>query len=250
MWFSPEEWDALRLSAKVALSATAVCLPFGIALSWLLERRNFPGKFLIDAVVQLPMVLPPVVPGYLLLLLLGTQGPLGGWLQAQFGIVVAFTWKGAALASAVMAFPLMVQPVRLAFRMIDARLENAATTLGARPWQVFLTITLPLAVPGEIAGSVLGFSRSLGEFGATMAFVGNIPGETRTLPLAIYSLTHQPNGEAGALRLTLLSIALAIAALLLSHWISRRAERLLGYDDHRGSDHRSMVPRSERNAQL
>lgn len=234
MWLSPDEWDALRLSAKVALCSTAVCLPFGIALSWWLERTHARGKFLVDTLVQLPMVLPPVVPGYLLLLLLGTQGPLGAWLLAQFGIVVAFTWKGAVIASAVMAFPLMVQPIRLAFRLIDARLENAAATLGARPWQVFATITLPLAAPGVIAGCVLCFSRSLGEFGATMAFVGNIPGETRTLPLAIYSLTHVPDGEAGALRLTLLSIALAVAALLLSHWIGRRAERVLGFSDHRG----------------
>jgi molybdate transport system permease protein len=149
--------------------------------------------------------------------------------------VIAFTWKGAALASAVMAFPLMVQPIRLAFRLIDARLEHAAATLGARPWRVFATITLPLAAPGLIAGCVLCFSRSLGEFGATMAFVGNIPGETRTLPLAIYSLTHVPNGEAGALRLTLLSIALAVTALLVSHWISARAERRLGFSDHRGA---------------
>lgn len=239
MWLSPDEWDAVSLSAMVALWSTAVCLPFAIGLSWLLERSRVPGKFLIDAMVQLPMVLPPVVPGYLLLLLLGTQGPLGGWLQTQFGIVIAFTWKGAVLAAAVMAFPLMVQPVRLAFRMIDLRLEKAATTLGARPWQVFRTISLPLAMPGVIAGSVLGFSRSLGEFGATMAFVGNIPGQTRTLPLAIYSLTHVPNGEAGALRLTLLSIALAVLALLLSHWISRRAERVLGYSDHR--DHHAEL---------
>jgi len=233
MWLTPEEWDAVRLSAKVASCATAACLPFGIALAWLLERARFRGKFLIDTLVQLPMVLPPVVPGYLLLLLLGTQGPLGGWLQAQFGIVVAFTWKGAVLASAAMAFPLMVQPIRLALRMIDARLEHTATTLGARPWQVFLTITLPLAVPGVIAGSVLCFSRSLGEFGATMAFVGNIPGQTRTLPLAIYSLTHTPDGEAAAMRLSLLAIGLAITALLASHWLSRRAERALGYHDHR-----------------
>ncbi len=233
MWLTPDEWDALRLSARVALWSTALCLPFAIALSWWLERGRLRGKFLVDALVQLPMVLPPVVPGYLLLLLLGTQGPLGSWLQKEFGFVIAFTWKGAALASAVMAFPLMVQPIRLAFRMIDARLEKAATTLGARPWQVFLTITLPLAVPGVVAGCVLCFSRSLGEFGATMAFVGNIPGETRTLPLAIYSLTHVPDGEAAAMRLTLLSIGLAIAALLLSHWIGRRAERALGYADHR-----------------
>ena len=234
MALSPEEWDAIALSAKVAAWSTVLCLPFGIALSWLLERRQFPGKFLIDTLVQLPMVLPPVVPGYLLLLLLGTQGPLGGWLQATFGIVVAFTWKGAVIASAVMAFPLMVQPIRLAFRLIDPRLERAATTLGAPPWRVFLDITLPLSVPGLIAGCVLCFSRSLGEFGATMAFVGNIPGETRTLPLAIYSLTHVPDGDAAALRLSLLSIALAIGALSVSHWIGRRAERRLGYLDHRG----------------
>jgi molybdate transport system permease protein len=234
-WLSAEESQALWLSARVALCATVVCLPPAIALAWWLERRRFPGRFLVDALVQLPMVLPPVVPGYLLLLLLGTQGPLGHWLEATFGIVIAFTWKGAVLASAVMAFPLMVQPIRLAFRLIDARLEHAAATLGARPWRVFATITLPLAAPGLIAGCVLCFSRSLGEFGATMAFVGNIPGETRTLPLAIYSLTHVPNGEAGALRLTLLSIALAVAALLVSHWISARAERRLGFSDHRGA---------------
>ena len=232
-WLSPEEWDALSLSAKVALCSTAACLPFGVALSWLLERRNFAGKVWVDTLVQLPMVLPPVVPGYLLLLLFGTQGPLGGWLQDTLGIVVAFTWKGAVLASAVMAFPLMVQSIRLAFRLIDPRLEKAAMTLGARPWSVFFSVTLPLSVPGLIAGCVLCFSRSLGEFGATMAFVGNIPGETRTLPLAIYSLTHVPDGDAAAMRLSLLSIALAVAALLLSRWISLRAERKLGYLDHR-----------------
>ena len=234
-WLSPEETQALWLSAKVALFATVVCLPLAIALAWWLERRRFPGRFLVDALVQLPMVLPPVVPGYLLLLLLGTQGPLGGWLERTFGLVVAFNWKGAVLASAVMAFPLMVQPIRLAFRLIDARLEHAAATLGARPWRVFATITLPLAAPGLIAGCVLCFSRSLGEFGATMAFVGNIPGETRTLPLAIYSLTHVPGGEAGAMRLALLSIALAVAALLVSHWLGARAERRLGFADHRGA---------------
>ncbi len=232
MVLSPEEWQALRLSAKVAFCATALCLPAGIALAWLMARRSFPGKFLVEALVQLPMVLPPVVPGYLLLLLLGTQGPIGGWLNAQFGIVLAFTWKGAVLASAVMAFPLMVQPVRLAFRQIDVRLEQAASTLGASPWRVFLSISLPLALPGVIAGALLCFSRSLGEFGATMAFVGNIPGETRTLPLAIYSFTHVPDGEAAAMRLSLLSIALAVAALLVSHFITRRAERLLGRHEH------------------
>lgn len=230
---TPEEIQALYLSAKVALWATALCLPAGIALSWLMARYEFRGKLLIDVLIQLPMVLPPVVPGYLLLLLLGTQGPVGAWLLAQFGIVIAFTWKGAVLASAVMAFPLMVQPVRLAFRMIDPRLEQAATTLGATPWRAFFTIAIPLALPGIIAGSVLCFSRSLGEFGATMAFVGNIPGETRTLPLAIYSYTHVPGGDAPALRLVYLSFALATVALLASHIISRRAERLLGYANDR-----------------
>ncbi len=230
---TPEEIQALYLSAKVALWATALCLPAGIALSWLMARCEFRGKLLLDVLIQLPMVLPPVVPGYLLLLLLGTQGPVGAWLLARFGVVIAFTWKGAVLASAVMAFPLMVQPVRLAFRMIDPRLEQAATTLGATPWRAFFTVTIPLALPGIIAGSVLCFSRSLGEFGATMAFVGNIPGETRTLPLAIYSYTHVPGGEAPALRLVYLSFALAAAALLASHVISRRAERLLGYAGER-----------------
>lgn len=229
MGLTAEESQALLLSAKVALWATALCLPAGIAVSWLMARREFPGKWIADALIQLPMVLPPVVPGYCLLLILGTQGFIGKWLLSTFGIVIAFTWKGAVLASAVMAFPLMVQPVRLAFRMIDVRLEKAATTLGATPWRAFLTITLPLALPGIVAGSMLCFSRSLGEFGATMAFVGNIPGETRTLPLAIYSFANVPNGEAAAMRLAVLSILLALGALVISHAISRRAERLLGY---------------------
>jgi molybdate transport system permease protein len=228
MNLTAEEWDAVVLSGKVALCATAACLPSGILFGWLMARREFPGKWILDTLVQLPMVLPPVVPGYLLLLLLGTRGPLGKWLLDTFGIVVAFTWKGAALASATMAFPLMVQPVRLAFRLIDQRLDQAAMTLGATPLRAFATITLPLAIPGIVAGSVLCFSRSLGEFGATMAFVGNIPGETRTLPLAIYTYTHMPNGDAAAMRLASLSIVLALAALGASHWINRRAERLLG----------------------
>jgi molybdate transport system permease protein len=236
---TPAELQALALSAKVALCATAACLPVGIVVAWLLARRRFPGKWLMDTLVQLPMVLPPVVPGYLLLLLLGTQGPVGGWLKAHFGIELAFNWKGAVLASATMAFPLMVQPVRLAFRMIDARLEHAATTLGATPWRAFLTVTLPLCIPGIAAGSVLCFSRSLGEFGATMAFVGNIPGETRTLPLAIYSFTHVPGGDAAAARLAALSIALALCALLANHVFTRRAERLLGFEDSHNAYERS-----------
>jgi len=230
---SPAEWEALRLSARVALWATLLCLPFGILVGWLLARREFRGKFLVEALVQLPMVLPPVVPGLALLLLLGTQGLIGRWLYESFGITLAFTWKGAVIASAVMAFPLLVQPVRVAFRLIDSRLEQAATTLGASPWNAFLTVALPLALPGVLAGSVLCFSRSLGEFGATMAFVGNIPGETRTLPLAIYSFMNVPDGEGAALRLAGLSIALALFALAASHWLTRRAERQLGYLDHR-----------------
>jgi molybdate transport system permease protein len=229
MGLTAEELQALFLSARVALVATTLCLPLGIAVGWLMARRDFSGKWLADALIQLPMVLPPVVPGFFLLLLFGTQGPIGSWLEATFGIVIAFTWKGAALASAVMAFPLMVQSVRLAFRMIDVRLEQAATTLGASPWRAFFTITLPLAVPGIVVGAMLCFSRSLGEFGATMAFVGNIPGETRTLPLAIYSFANVPNGEEAAMRLALLSMGLALGALIVSHAISRRAERLLGY---------------------
>ncbi len=235
MELTPAEWQALRLSAKVALCSTLICLPAGIALGWLLARREFAGKWVIDTLVQLPMVLPPVVPGYLLLLLFGTQGPIGGWLLEHLGVVLAFNWKGAVLASATMAFPLMVQPVRLAFRMIDARLEHAATTLGATPWRAFLTVTLPLCVPGIAAGSVLCFSRSLGEFGATMAFVGNIPGETRTLPLAIYSFTHLPDGEMAAARLAALSIGLALCALIANQVLTRRAERMLGFDDSRNA---------------
>lgn len=222
----------MRLSARVAAWATLLSLPAGIFVAWLLARVEFRGKLLLETLVQLPMVLPPVVPGYLLLLLLGTRGPLGGWLEETFGLVLAFNWKGAVVASAVMAFPLLVQPIRVAFRLIDARLEKAASTLGASPLDAFFTIALPLAVPGILAGAVLCFSRSLGEFGATMAFVGNIPGETRTIPLAIYSLMHAPGGEAGALQLAMLSIGLATIALAASHVMSRRAERRLGYLDH------------------
>lgn len=227
-----EEWQALRLSARVALWATLLCLPVGVLVGWALARREFRGKFLLETFVQLPMVLPPVVPGYALLLLFGTNGPIGRWLQESFGVVLAFTWKGAVIASAVMAFPLLVQPVRVAFRLVDSRLEQAATTLGAPPWNAFLTVALPLALPGVLAGAVLCFSRSLGEFGATMAFVGNIPGETRTLPLAIYSFMHVPGGEAAAMRLAILSIALALVALAACHWLTHRAERRLGYLDH------------------
>ncbi len=229
---STEEWNALELSARVALCATAASLPAGLCVGWLLARREFRGKFALEALVQLPMVLPPVVPGYLLLWLLGRRGPIGHWLESTFGIVVAFTWQGAVIAAAVMAFPLLVQPVRVAFRLVDARLEQAAATLGASPWNAFVTVALPLALPGILAGAVLCFSRSLGEFGATMAFVGNIPGETRTLPLAIYSFMHVPGGEAAAARMVALSLALALGALACSQWLTRRVERRLGYLDH------------------
>lgn len=230
---SPEEWQALQLSARVALGATVACLPLGLLVGWLLARREFPGKVLVEILVQMPMVLPPVVPGLALLMLFGTQGPIGGWLERTFGIVLAFTWQGAVIASAVMAFPLLVQPIRVAFMLVDARFEQAATTLGATPLDAFRTVTLPLALPGMIAGAVLCFSRSLGEFGATMAFVGNIPGETRTLPLAIYTFMSVPDREGSALRLAIISVALASAALAGSHWLTRRTERRLGYRDQR-----------------
>ncbi|MGI9245227.1 MAG: molybdate ABC transporter permease subunit [Steroidobacteraceae bacterium] len=232
-WLTPEAWDALRLSARVAAVATLVSLPLGVFVGWLLARRQFRGKLLLETLVQLPMVLPPVVPGYLLLWLLGAQGPLGRWLEQAFGIVLPFTWQGAVLAAAVMAFPLLVQPVRVAFRIVDERLERTAATLGASPWDAFVTVALPLALPGVLAGAVLCFSRCLGEFGATMAFVGNIPGETRTLPLAIYTLMQRPGGEAEAMRLAFVAIALAFVAMSASHWLTRRAEQRLGYLDHR-----------------
>jgi molybdate transport system permease protein len=233
MSLGPEEWTALWLSAKVGAWATLVSMPIAVACGWWLARYEFRGKLIVEAVVQLPMVLPPVVPGYMLLLLLGTQAPLGAWLQTQFGITLAFDWKGAVLASATMAFPLAVQPIRLAFQLVDRRLEQAAATLGANPLRVFASVTLPLAAPGLFVGAILCFSRSLGEFGATMAFVGNIPGETRTLPLAIYSYSHVPNGEAASMRLAMLSIALAFAALFASHLVTTRMRRRL---DPRGHD--------------
>lgn len=222
------EWQALLLSAKVASWATLACLIPGIACGWLLARREFWGKSMVEAMVYLPMVLPPVVPGYLLLVLFGTNGLIGAWLSEQLGINIAFTWKGAALASAVIAFPLMVQAVRLSIRLIDVRLENAACSLGASPWRVFWTITLPLSLPGLLAGSIMVFSRALGEFGATITFVGNIPGETRTLPLAIYTATHQIGGDVHAMRLILICIALTFCSLLLSNAISKRSEKWLG----------------------
>ncbi len=225
---TPAEWDALRLSALVAGVATACAMPLAVWVGWWLARRRFPGKWLVEAALQLPLVLPPVVPGFLLLLLFGSQGPAGRWLEETFGIVVAFSTTGAVLAAAVMAFPLMVQPIRLSFRLADRRLDEVAWTLGQGPLRTFLRVTLPLAAPGILAGGILGFSRCLGEFGATMAFVGNIPGETRTLPLALYSAIQMPGGEAAALRIALVSVGLAVVALLAHAALTRRLERRLG----------------------
>ncbi|TXM66207.1 molybdate ABC transporter permease subunit [Methylobacterium sp. WL120] len=224
---TPDEWTAVALSLKVAAVATLASLLPGIAVAWLLARRRFPGRALLDGLVHLPLILPPVVTGYLLLLALGRRGLVGGWL-AEVGIVFAFRWTGAALACAVMGFPLMVRAMRLSIEAVDARLEQAAATLGARPLAVFLTVTLPLSLPGILAGAVLAFAKAMGEFGATITFVSNIPGETQTLPAAIYTLTQVPGGEAGALRLTLISVALSMAALLLSELLARRIGRQLG----------------------
>lgn len=225
---SPEEIAALWLSAKVAFFCTLLILIPGVLLGWVLARKRFFGKALLDSLVHLPLVLPPVVPGFLLLLLLGNQGVLGKWLQDVFGISIAFTWMGAVVASAIMALPLMVRSARLAVSQVDRGLELAAQSLGAHPLRVFFSITLPLALPGILTGMVLAFSRSLGEFGATITFVGNIEGETRTLPLAIYTYTQIPGGDVPALRLVVLSLLLAFAALYFSNVMEQRALRRVG----------------------
>ena len=216
-----EEWTAVRLSLLVAVTATAASLPLGIAVAWLLARGRFWGKSLVDTLVHLPLILPPVVTGYLLLILFGKRGPIGEFLNDTFGIVFAFRWTGAALACAVMGFPLMVRAIRLSIEAIDQRLESAAGTLGAHPLFVFATITLPLSLPGVIAGAILCFAKSMGEFGATITFVSNIPGETQTLPSAIYTLTQVPGGDAGALRLTAISVVISMTALLGSELLAR-----------------------------
>jgi molybdate transport system permease protein len=223
-WFSltPEEWMAVRLSLKVATVAMIASLPVALAVAWLLARREFWGKSLLNGLVHLPLVMPPVVTGYLLLLAFGTRGPIGAFLE-QFGIVFAFRWTGAALACAVMAFPLMVRAIRLSIESVDRKLEAAAATLGANPAWSLLTITLPLILPGIIAGMILCFAKAMGEFGATITFVSNIPGETQTVPSAIYSLIQVPGGDAGALRLTAISVAISLAALLVSEFLARRA---------------------------
>ncbi|HWU33931.1 MAG TPA: molybdate ABC transporter permease subunit [Methylovorus sp.] len=230
---SPEEIAALWLSAKVAFFCTWLILIPGVLLGWLLARKRFFGKALLDSLVHLPLVLPPVVPGFLLLLLFGSQGVLGKWLHDVLGISIAFTWMGAVVASAIMALPLMVRSARLAVSQVDHGLELAAQSLGAHPLRVFFTITLPLALPGILTGMVLAFSRSLGEFGATITFVGNIEGETRTLPLAIYTYTQIPGGDVPALRLVVLSLLLAFAALYFSNVMEQRALRRVGSGDDR-----------------
>lgn len=227
---SPEEWSALYLSAKVATCATLLCLPFAVMLAWILARYDFKLKFVVEALLQMPMVLPPVVLGYLLLILFGAQGWIGQYLN-QLGIQMAFNWKGAVLASMVVAFPLMVQPIRLSFQMINQQLEQVAGSLGASPFKVFRSISLVLALPGILIGSILCFSRSLGEFGATITFVGNIPDETRTIPIAIYSLIQQPDGEQAAMRLVVLSLLIAFSALIANYYILQKYQRKLGGKD-------------------
>lgn len=225
---SHAEIQTLVLSVKVATFCTLlICVP-ATAVAWLLAKKEFVGKSLLDGLVHIPLILPPVVPGFLLLLLFGNQGLIGKWLHETFGITIAFTWFGAVIASAVMAFPLIVRSIRLAISQVDAKLEVAAQSLGAHPFKVFLTITLPMAIPGVITGLILAFSRSLGEFGATITFVGNIEGETRTLPLAIYTYTQTPSGDLVAMRLVLLSVLIALSAIVLSNFLERKAAQKIG----------------------
>ncbi|MCA3667083.1 MAG: molybdate ABC transporter permease subunit [Methylobacterium sp.] len=222
---TPEEWAALELSLKVATVATLASLPAGLAVACLLARGRFPGRSVLDALVHLPLILPPVVTGYLLLLAFGRKGPVGAWLEAHFGLVFSFRWTGAALAAAVMGFPLMVRAIRLSIEAVDRRLEQAAGTLGAGRILTFLLVTLPLALPGILAGSVLAFAKAMGEFGATITFVANIPGETQTLPTAIYTFTQVPGGDDAAMRLVLISVAVSVLALVLSEWLARGLRR-------------------------
>jgi molybdate transport system permease protein len=222
---TPAEWAAIHLSLRVASVAALASLPVGFAVAYLLARGRFPGRALLDAFVHLPLVMPPVVTGFLLLLAFGRRGPIGAWLEGTFGIVLAFRWTGAALAAAIMGFPLMVRAIRLSLDAVDRRLESAASTLGANRAVVLLTVTLPLALPGILAGLVLSFARALGEFGATITFVGNIPGITQTLPSAIYTYTQVPGGDLPALRLAAIAVAISFVALLFSEAIARRATR-------------------------
>ncbi|HKS85569.1 MAG TPA: molybdate ABC transporter permease subunit [Pseudolabrys sp.] len=220
---SPQDWTAVALSLRVAAVSTVVALPFGIAIATLLARKEFWGKALLDGIVLLPLVLPPVVTGYLLLISFGRRAPVGAFLDDHFGIVFSFRWTGAALACGIMAFPLMVRAIRLSIEAVDRRLEDAASTLGASGFWCFLTVTLPLALPGVIAGAILAFARALGEFGATITFVSNIPGETQTISAAIYTLMQVPNGDTDALKLVAIAVAISLAALMASELLARRA---------------------------
>jgi len=224
-WLGPDEWQAVALSLRVAVVATLISLPFGVAAAYALARWEFPGKQLFNGLIHLPLVLPPVVTGYLLLLAFGPQGPAGRFLEAIFGVSLAFRWTGAVLAAAIMAFPLMVRAIRLALETVDPKLESAAATLGAGPRQVFLTVTLPLLLPGLIAGAILAFAKAMGEFGATITFVSNIPGETQTLPSAVYAFLQVPGGEAAAMRLVIISVIVSMGALLASEMLARRVAR-------------------------
>lgn len=224
-WLGPEEWEAVALSLKVSFWATLLSLPFGLLCALALARGRFLGRDVLNWLVHLPLVLPPVVTGYLLLLSFGRRGPVGSVLYDLFGITLAFQWTGAALAASIMAFPLMVRAMRLAIEAVDPKLEEAAATLGADRFTVFRTVTLPLILPGIIAGAVLAFAKAMGEFGATITFVSNIPGETRTVPSAIYAFLQVPGGESAALRLVVVAVVIAIGALVLSEWLSRRVAR-------------------------
>ena len=225
---SPDEWAAVALSLRVAFWATLLSLPVGVFVAFALARWNFRGRQLLNGLVHLPLILPPVVTGYLLLLTFGRKGFLGQYLDQWFGIVLAFRWTGAALAAAVMAFPLMVRAIRLAIEAVDPKLEEAASTLGASRTWVFVTVTLPLILPGILAGAILAFAKAMGEFGATITFVSNIPGQTQTLPSAVYAFLQVPGGEAQAFRLVVIAIVIAMAALLLSEWLSRAVARRIG----------------------
>lgn len=224
----PAEWTAIWLSLRVALVATLAALPVATWIAYLLARKRFAGRQLLNGLVHLPLVLPPVVTGYLLLVLFGQQGPVGSFLYQTFGITLAFRWTGAALAAAIMAFPLMVRAIRLGFEAVDPGLEDAAATLGASRWRIWRTVTLPLVVPGILAGTILGFAKALGEFGATITFVAAIPGQTQTIPTAIYGLLQVPGSEPAILWLVTVSVILAMGALLLSEWLARRMAKRLG----------------------
>lgn len=228
----PQEWQALALTLRVAATGLLVSVPLAVAVAYLLARYRFPGHGLINALVHMPLVLPPVVTGYLLLLLFGRNGPVGSFLAETFGIVFAFNWTGAALAAGVMAFPLLVRPIRLGFEAVDPKLEEAAASLGAHRLVTFVVVTLPMTLPGILGGAILGFAKAMGEFGATITFVSNIPGQTRTLSLALYTATQSPSGDLAAFRLTLISAAVAFGALIASEiWARRLRHRLGGADD-------------------